>query len=84
MLAALLYGLHDWFSPFNLFRYITFRTTLCVITALCLSFILAPSVIGRLKKFSVTQYIRDDGPKSHLTKTGTPTMGGVLILSSII
>ncbi|MBI4710102.1 MAG: phospho-N-acetylmuramoyl-pentapeptide-transferase [Nitrospirae bacterium] len=84
MLAALLYGLHDWFSPFNLFRYITFRTTLCVITALCLSFILAPSVIGRLKKFSVTQYIRDDGPKSHITKTGTPTMGGILILSSII
>lgn len=84
MLYSLLYKLHDWFSPLNVFRYITFRTALAVITAMLITFILGPSVIKRLRRFSVTQHIRDDGPQTHLGKTGTPTMGGVLIILSIL
>ncbi|MDO9287316.1 MAG: phospho-N-acetylmuramoyl-pentapeptide-transferase [Thermodesulfovibrionales bacterium] len=84
MLYSLLYKLHDWFSPLNVFRYITFRTALAVITAMLITFILGPSIIKRLRRFSVTQHIRDDGPQTHLGKTGTPTMGGVLIIISIL
>ena len=84
MLYSLLYKLHDWFSPLNVFRYITFRTALAVITAMLITFILGPRVIKRPRRFSVTQHIRDDGPQTHLGKTGTPTMGGVLIIISIL
>jgi phospho-N-acetylmuramoyl-pentapeptide-transferase len=84
MLYSLIYGLHDWFSPLNVFRYITFRTSLAILTALFLSLILGPWIIGKLKKFSFTQQIRDDGPKAHLGKAGTPTMGGILIILSIL
>ncbi|MDP1758620.1 MAG: phospho-N-acetylmuramoyl-pentapeptide-transferase [Thermodesulfovibrionales bacterium] len=84
MLYSLLYSLHDWFSPFNVFRYITFRTALAVLTAMLITFILGPKVIKRLSRFSVTQQVRDDGPQTHLGKTGTPTMGGVLIIISIL
>lgn len=84
MLYSLLYSLHDWFSPFNVFRYITFRSALAVLTAMIITFILGPKVIKRLGRFSVTQQVRDDGPQTHLGKTGTPTMGGVLIIISII
>ncbi len=84
MLYSLLYSLHDWFSPFNVFRYITFRTALAVLTAMLITFIIGPEVIKRLRRFSVTQQVRDDGPQTHLGKTGTPTMGGVLIIISIL
>lgn len=84
MLYKLLYSMHDVFSPFNVFRYITVRATLAVFTAMLISFVFAPWAIKMLRKFSVTQHVRDDGPKAHLDKTGTPTMGGILILSSII
>ena len=84
MLYSLLYSLHDWFSPFNVFRYITFRSALAVLTAMLITFILGPKVIKRLRRFSVTQQVRDDGPQTHLGKTGTPTMGGVLIIISIL
>jgi len=84
MLYSLFYSLYEIFSPFNVFRYITVRTALAVVTALLISILLAPWIIERLKKFSFTQYVRDDGPKTHLNKTGTPTMGGILILSSVI
>ncbi|TAL23803.1 MAG: phospho-N-acetylmuramoyl-pentapeptide-transferase [Nitrospirae bacterium] len=84
MLYSLLYKLHDWFSPLNVFRYITFRTALAVLTAMLITFMLGPGIIKRLRSFSVTQHIRDDGPQTHLGKTGTPTMGGVLIIISIL
>ena len=84
MLYKLFYSLSESFSPFNVFRYITFRTALAVITALSISFILAPWVINVLRRSSLTQYVRDDGPKAHVNKTGTPTMGGILILFSIV
>ncbi|MEC4676324.1 MAG: phospho-N-acetylmuramoyl-pentapeptide-transferase [Nitrospirota bacterium] len=84
MLYKLLYSMHDVFSPFNVFRYITFRTTLAVITALVLSLMIGPWVIERLKKISITQQIRNDGPQTHIRKSGTPTMGGIIIIFSII
>lgn len=83
MLYNLLYRLHDWISPLNVFRYITFRTSLAVLTAMFITFIIAPWVINRLRKFSIT-HIRADVPETHLNKTGTPTMGGVLIIISIL
>src|SRR5574340_526654 len=84
MLYSLLYSLYPWFSPLNVFRYITFRTALAVLTAMLITFILGPKVIKKLSRFSVTQQVRDDGPRTHLGKTGTPTMGGVLIIISIL
>jgi phospho-N-acetylmuramoyl-pentapeptide-transferase len=83
MLYKILYGMHDLFSPLNVFRYITFRAALAVITAMLLSLIIGPWIINRLKTISVTQQIRDDGPQSHMKKTGTPTMGGIIIILSI-
>lgn len=84
MLYSLLYGLHDWFSPLNVFRYITFRTSLAIITAMLFALLLGPRIIGKLKKLSLTQHIRDDGPKAHMGKEGTPTMGGLLIILCIL
>ncbi len=84
MLYDLIYGLHDLFSPLNVFRYITFRTSLAVLTAMFFSLILGPWIINRLKRLSMTQQIRDDGPKAHIGKAGTPTMGGLLIIPCIL
>jgi phospho-N-acetylmuramoyl-pentapeptide-transferase len=84
MLFYLLYALHDKFSLLNVFRYITFRAILAVLTALLLSFLSGPWVIRKLQQLQVKQYIRDDGPSKHLEKEGTPTMGGTLILFSIV
>jgi phospho-N-acetylmuramoyl-pentapeptide-transferase len=84
MLYSLLYGMQDWFSPLNVFRYITFRTSLAVLTAMIFSLVLGPWVIRKLKRLSVTQQIREDGPKAHLGKAGTPTMGGILIILCIL
>ena len=85
MLYNILYPLADDIGLFNLFRYITLRTGGAVMTALFVNFISGPMVIRRLKSLqSEGQPIRDDGPPSHLlTKKGTPTMGGVLILLAI-
>ena len=84
MLYSLLYNLHDWFSPLNVFRYITFRTSLAVLTAMLFSLLLGPWLIGRMRRLSMTQQIRDDGPKTHMNKAGTPTMGGILIILCIL
>jgi phospho-N-acetylmuramoyl-pentapeptide-transferase len=84
MLYKLFYSFHDFYSPFNVFRYITFRAALAVITALVITFVMAPWIIKKLKKFSLTQHVRYDGPKTHLNKTGTPTMGGILIILSVV
>lgn len=84
MLYILLYNLHNWFSPFNVFRYITFRTSLAVLSAMIFTVILGPWIINRLKRLSMTQQIRADGPKTHMGKTGTPTMGGLLIILCIL
>ena len=83
MLYHLLYPLHTTFSFFNVFRYITFRTIYASLTAFFICFLLGPWMIGKLAEMQVGQYIRDDGPKTHLGKAGTPTMGGTLILLSL-
>jgi len=72
------------YSWLNVFRYITFRTIYATITALAICFVLGPWVIGKLQAFSIGQPIRHDGPNSHLAKKGTPTMGGVLIIFSVV
>ena len=68
---------------FNVFNYITLRAVLACLTALAISLILGPYVIRKLTAYKIGQAVRDDGPKSHLTKSGTPTMGGALILLSV-
>ncbi|MEJ5359456.1 MAG: phospho-N-acetylmuramoyl-pentapeptide-transferase [Desulfobacterales bacterium] len=83
MLYLLLYPLHTAFSVLNVFRYITFRTIYASLTAFFICFFLGPWVIRKLSALQVGQYIREDGPKSHLGKAGTPTMGGVLIVGAI-
>src|SRR5215203_6030101 len=85
MLYYLLYELMSrQVSPFRVFRYITFRTAFASLTALFLCVVLGPWLIGKLRQFQIGQYIREDGPKSHQKKAGTPTMGGVLIIISIV
>ncbi len=83
MLMALAEYLEHVHSGFNVFQYITLRTILGVLTALFISLWAGPAVIRRLARYQIGQTVRDDGPQSHLTKAGTPTMGGALILVSI-
>src|SRR6266581_2432295 len=85
MLYFLLYEqLYKYVSPFRLFRYTTFRTAFASLTALFLCVALGPWLIGKLREFQIGQYIREEGPQSHQKKAGTPTMGGVLIIISIV
>jgi len=84
MLYNLLFPLADDYQVFNLFRYLTFRTGGAIMTALVISFVLGPAVINWLRaQQREGQPIRDDGPVTHLTKKGTPTMGGLLILIAL-
>ena len=80
----LLYPLHTTFSYLNVFRYITFRTIYAAITALIICFIVGPWLIKKLQSLRIGQPIRDDGPESHLSKKGTPTMGGILIIFAVV
>lgn len=84
MLYQWLYGLSNEFSPLNIFRYITVRTFIAFFTAFFLCLIWGPYFIQRLKEKHYGQAIRDDGPQSHQKKSGTPTMGGGLILISTL
>ena len=85
MLYWLLYQkLFPYFSPFRIFRYLTFRTVFASLTALFIGLIVGPSVIRQLRDFQIGQYIREEGPAAHQKKAGTPTMGGVLITIAII
>ena len=83
MLFHLFYPLHTQFSALNVFKYITFRTFGAAITAVLLCMLAGPAYIRFLKRKQMGQAIRDDGPQSHLSKKGTPTMGGGLILMGI-
>jgi len=76
--------LSDSVSFFNVFSYLTMRAILAIITALVISFIIGPSLIAKLKEYKVGQAVRDDGPQTHLQKAGTPTMGGAMILISVV
>ncbi len=83
----MLLDLAQWLAKdiraFNVFSYITLRAVLACLTALVISFILGPLVIRKLTAYKIGQSVRDDGPRTHLTKAGTPTMGGALIVMSI-
>jgi len=83
MLYYLLYHtLQRYFSPLNVFRYITVRTVYASLTAMFLAFVFGPWLIRRLRELQIGQYIREEGPEEHKKKAGTPTMGGVLIVLS--
>ncbi|HET7105148.1 MAG TPA: phospho-N-acetylmuramoyl-pentapeptide-transferase [Terracidiphilus sp.] len=85
MLYWLLYQrLYPYFHPFRIFRYLTFRTAFASLTALLIALFIGPYVIQKLREFQIGQYIREDGPQSHHKKSGTPTMGGVLIIIAIL
>ena len=84
MLYHLLYPLRDVIPGFNVFRYITFRTAMAAVTALLLALALGSPTIRLLRRRLIGQSVRDDGPRSHLSKAGTPTMGGLLILMAVI
>jgi len=79
--------LTDWLghfdSAFYVFRYLTLRAILAVLTALTIAFVVGPAMIRRLTRYKIGQTVRDDGPQSHLSKAGTPTMGGALILVGV-
>jgi len=80
MLYYLLYSLRDHYVGFGVFRYITFRTIYATLTALAITLLLGPWLIRKLREHQIGQYIREEGPQSHQSKKGTPTMGGILIL----
>jgi phospho-N-acetylmuramoyl-pentapeptide-transferase len=84
----MLLALANWVAAdvrtFNVFGYITLRAVLATITALMISFVVGPRMIRKLAQYKIGQSVRDDGPQTHLTKAGTPTMGGALILVSIV
>jgi phospho-N-acetylmuramoyl-pentapeptide-transferase len=85
LLYWLLYEkLYIYFHPFRIFRYLTFRTAFASGTALLIALFIGPWVIQKLREFQIGQFVRDDGPQSHLKKSGTPTMGGVLIIIAVL
>jgi phospho-N-acetylmuramoyl-pentapeptide-transferase len=85
LLYWLLYEkLYIYFHPFRIFRFLTFRTAFASLTALLIALFIGPFVIQKLKEFQIGQFVREDGPQSHLKKSGTPTMGGVLIGIAIL
>ncbi len=83
MLLSIFEYLSEYYSGFNVFQYLTFRSILGVLTALGISFLVGPWMIRRLSRYKIGQQVRDDGPQTHLTKAGTPTMGGALILVAV-
>jgi phospho-N-acetylmuramoyl-pentapeptide-transferase len=84
MLYYLLYSLRDYVSALNVARYITFRTAAATFTALVISLVFGPVLIKKLREFQIGQVIRQEGPASHRPKAGTPTMGGLLILTAAL
>ncbi len=76
--------LYHLYTPFRVFQYTTFRTGMAFFSAMLLSILMGPWLIARLREFQIGQHIREDGPKSHQKKAGTPTMGGLLIGASIL
>lgn len=84
MLYHLLFPLKSVFGGFNVFRYITFRSIFAILTALIICLLIGPWCIRKLKELQIGQYIREDGPQSHHSKAGTPTMGGLMILFAML
>jgi phospho-N-acetylmuramoyl-pentapeptide-transferase len=84
MLYNFLYPLHDTFSVFNVFRYITFRSIYAALTALAVVLALGPGIIEYLRRRRIGEKIRSDGPQTHMVKSGTPTMGGMIIIAAVV
>ncbi|RKF15887.1 phospho-N-acetylmuramoyl-pentapeptide-transferase [Alginatibacterium sediminis] len=84
MLVWLAELLQPYYSAFSLFSFLTFRSVMGLLTALIFGLIMGPRMIRRLQLLQIGQTVRQDGPESHLSKSGTPTMGGVLILASVV
>ncbi|GMO55180.1 MAG: phospho-N-acetylmuramoyl-pentapeptide-transferase [Candidatus Endomicrobiellum trichonymphae] len=84
MLYHVFYCLSSIFTPFNIFQYITFRAGGAILTSLLICFVAGPCIIEKLENFKIKQIVRTDGPETHLSKNGTPTMGGLLILLSVV
>lgn len=84
MLLILADWLSDYYDGFRVFKYLTFRGILGILTALLISFVVGPAMIRQLSKYKIGQSVRDDGPQSHFSKAGTPTMGGALILVAVV
>lgn len=83
MLLYLTDFLARWDNAFFIFHYLTLRAILGVLTALTIAFLVGPAMIRRLRTYHIGQTVRDDGPQTHLSKAGTPTMGGTLILVAV-
>ena len=83
MFLEFLYPLVEYFSALNVFKYLTFRSAYAAVTALLIAFLFGPRIIERLRVMKFGQSIRADGPESHHAKSGTPTMGGILIVLSV-
>src|SRR5438876_11389282 len=84
MLYRLLYGLRTQLSVLNVTQYITFRTAAASLSALAISLALGPWMVRKLREFQIGQVIRAEGPTTHKPKAGTPTMGGLLILTAAL
>ncbi len=84
MLTWLFERLAEHYSIFSVFQYISFRAIMSVLTALTLSFMFGPMMIRKLSQYQIGQTVRDDGPPTHFSKVGTPTMGGLLILFAVV
>jgi phospho-N-acetylmuramoyl-pentapeptide-transferase len=83
MLLELFRTLVRFFSPLNVFKYLTFRSAYAAVTALLIAFLFGPKIIEALRRLKFGQSVRTDGPESHLSKSGTPTMGGILIVLAV-
>ena len=84
MFLEFLYPLVKYFTPLNVIQYLSFRGAYAAITSLFICFIFGPSIIEALRRLKIGQAVRDDGPATHLRKDGTPTMGGVFVILSIV
>ena len=84
MFLEYIYPLVKYFTPFNVFQYLSFRGAYAALTTLLICYIFGPRIIEALKRLKIGQSVREDGPASHLKKDGTPTMGGIFVLLSMI
>jgi len=84
MFFEFIYPLVIYFTPFNVIQYLSFRGAYAAITSLFICFIFGPRIIEALRNFKIGQAVREDGPATHLKKDGTPTMGGVFVLLSVV
>lgn len=82
MFKELFLPLVEYFTPFNVFQYVTFRAAYAAVTSLLITFLFGSGIIARLRKNHINEKIRSDGPDTHLSKSGTPTMGGIMIILS--